>query len=1014
MMSRLRALGPLLPLLLLAPVSLAAQDSAAPAAQPAAVPVGPRYAQPEDPWIYRGTDIPVDPEWLFGEMPNGVRYAVRHNGVPPGQVSIRVRIDAGSLHEQEEERGFAHLLEHLVFRQSRDLGVGEAIPHFQRLGASLGNDTNATTSPTQTVFQLDLPNANATTLDESVRLFSGMIREPVLNATNITTEVPIVLAERRERNGPERRITEATRELFFAGQRLAERSPIGTVETLQGATAESVQAFHTRWYRPEKAMVVIVGDADPQLLAALVERYFGDWEVSGEAPPEPDFGAPDAPAGADPENPVGETLVMVEPGQPRALTYAILRPYEQVTDNLEYNRRLLIGSVAQAIVNRRLETRARSGGGFLYASVQHDKTSRSADGTFVSFAPLTNDWQSALTEVRAVIADAIAQPPSQEEIDRELAEFDVTFANMVEQSRIQAGSQLANDIVNAVDIREAVASPETILEVFRTMRDRFTPEAVHEQTRTLFEGEVIRAMMLTPEAGEADQGALQTAMITPVTALADARGSAEAIAFADLPPVGEPAAPVSRAPLGVFDVEQVTFANGVRALLWPTDNEPGRATVRVRFGQGLSAFAPEEGVYARLGASALVGSGMGELGQNELDRLSTGRKLGFDFHMEEGTFVFEGLTRAEDVADQLYLFAAKLAMPRWDPAPFERAKAAMLLSYGSYNGNPGGVLSRDLDWLLHDRDPRYATPSPDALRGATAEGFREAWSPILTQGPVEVAVFGDFDKEATVQALSRTFGALSARGGVPAAGLPVHAEFPAATPDPVVLTHQGEADQAAAVIAWPTGGGTDGLPQSRKLDILAQVFSNRLMDAMRERLGSSYSPSVGSDWPLDVKGGGNVLAVAQLPPEDVPAFFDAAETIARDLAAKGPEADELARVTEPMRQLLNRMQTGHTFWLNQLAGAGFDPNRLANLRSLWTDYTEPTPAELQALAQQYLASYGGWRLAVMPQQLANAPVIRKPAVAVSGGPVPASTALGSGNGAQSISDVTFADQRPPL
>jgi zinc protease len=1020
MMSRLRALGPMLPLLLLVPVPLAAQDAGASAAQASAVLAGPRYAQREDPWIYRGTDIPVDREWLFGEMPNGVRYAVRHNGVPPGQVSIRVRIDAGSLHEQEQERGFAHLVEHLVFRQSRDLGVGEAIPHFQRLGASLGNDTNATTSPTQTVYQLDLPNATAPTLDESVRLFAGMIREPTLSASNITTEVPIVLAERRERNGPERRIAEATRELFFAGQRLAERSPIGTVEALQGATAEAVRAFHARWYRPEKATVVIVGDADPQLLATLVERYFGDWEGAGEPAADPDFGDPHAPEGADRENPVGETRVVVEPGQPRGLTFAVLRPWEEVTDNIEYNRGLLIDAVAQAIVNRRLETRARSGGSFLYASVQHDKTSRSADATYVALAPLTDDWETALSEVRSVIADATAAPPSQEEIDRELAEFDVTFANMVEQSRIQAGSQLANDIVNAVDIREAVAAPETILQVFRTMRDRFTPEAVHEHTRALFQGEVVRALLLTPEAGVADAGALRSAMLAPVTADGAGRSEGAAIAFADLPQVGEPAPPTAREPLGLFDVEKLTFANGVRALLWPTDNEPGRATVRVRFGQGLSAFSPEEGVYARLGESALVGSGLGELGQNELDRLTTGRKLGFGFRMEEGTFVFEGLTRAEDVADQLYLFAAKLAVPRWDPAPFERTKAAMLLSYDSYNGNPGGVLSRDLDWLLHDRDPRYATPSPEALRGTSVEGFREVWSRILAQGPVEVAVFGDFNKEATVEALSRTFGALQPRAAAPVEGPPVHAAFPAATAQPVVLTHQGEADQAAAVIAWPTGGGTDALPQSRKLDILAQVFSNRLMDALRERLGSSYSPSVGSDWPLDVKGGGNVLAFAQLPPEDVPAFFDAAEEIAQDLAANGPEADELARVTEPMRQLLNRMQTGHTFWLNQLAGAGFDRNRVANMRSLWSDYTEVTPAELQAIARQYLAGYEGWRLAVMPQQLADAPVIRRPGLAAGGGSAPGRSTDGGallapvGVGAQPISDVTFADERPAL
>src|SRR5690606_20604063 len=360
---------------------------------------------------------------------------------------------------------------------------------------------------------------------------------------------------------------------------------------------------------------------------------------------------------------------------------------------------------------------------------------------------LGEDWETPLAEVRAVIADAMAMPPSQAEIDRELAEFDVAFANLVEQRRLQAGPRLADDIVNAVDTREAVAAPETILEVFRAMRARFTPEAIHAHTREMFSGEVVRALLLTPEPGEADPAALRTAMLAEVDGDGGARGSAEAIAFADLPAIGQPVAPSVREPLGVFegsfqsDVEKVTLPNGVRALLWRTENEPGRATVRVRFGRGLSAFTREEAAYVQLGQIALMSAGMGELGQNELDRLATGRKLGLGFRIEEGAFVFEGLTRAEDVADQLYLFAAKLAMPRWEAQPFERAKAAMLLSYGSYNGNPSGVLNRDLDWLLHDKDPRYATPTPEMLSASSLEGFKDVWSRILAEGPVEVSVF---------------------------------------------------------------------------------------------------------------------------------------------------------------------------------------------------------------------------------------------------------------------------------
>lgn len=973
-----RCLRALVPALAVLTLPAAAQDNRQPAVQPEAVQAAvngrditlerPRFLKPADPWIYRGTDIPVDEAWLMGEMPNGLRYAVRSNDVPPGQVSMRVLIDAGSLHERDEERGFAHLVEHLIFRESRDFGNGEAIPYFQRLGASLGNDTNATTSPTQTVYKLDLPNARPAVLVDSVRLFSGMIREPALSTANLAAEIPIVLAERREQAGTDRRIAEATRQVLFAGQRLANRSPIGTVETLQGATQDAVRAFHQRWYRPENAVVVMVGDADAEVLAALVEQYFGDWQVAGEPEAAPHFGDPAAPAGADPANPVGETLVIVEPGQPRNLTYGIMRPWVGVVDNIAYNQENMIGWVAQAIINRRLEAKARTGGTYLYATVGRDKVSRSVDGTFVTFTPIAEDWREALADVREVIADALDHAPGQQEIDRELAEFDVVFVNMLEQARIQAGSQLADEIVGAVDIREAVASPETFLSVFRDMRARFTPQAVLEKTHMLFSGNVIRAVLLTPQADDSDADDLRAALLAPVSGTGNSRDQGAAISFADLPEIGTPAGPVSIEPLGAFEVEKLTFANGVRVLLRPTDNEPGRATVRVRFGSGWQGFAPDEGVYANLGRAALINSGQGPLGQDELDRLATGRKFSFGFAIEEGRFLFEGQTRREDVADQLYLLAAKLAMPRWDVAPVERAKASAVLAYERYGNDPGGILNRDLDWLLRNRDPRFATATPDQMRAATARGFRDVWSRLLAEGPVEVAVFGDIDRDQTIAALARTFGALPPRQPLQLAAGERALGFPAANGQPEVLTHTGEAEQAAAAIAWPTGGGSDGLPQSRKLDLLAQIFANRLLDGMRERVGASYAPYVGSQWPLDVAQGGTLLALAQLQPVHVATFFDEADDIARDLAENGPTQDELARVTEPMRQYLMRAQTGHTFWLNNLEGAAFDPNRVTWLATLGSDLVGTTADEIRALAQRYLLGHGGYRLAVLPQE----------------------------------------------
>lgn len=954
----------------------------------------PSFVQPADKaWLYEGSDVPPDDQWLFGKLPNGLRYAVRRNGVPPRQVSIRVRIDAGSLHEQDSEQGYAHLLEHLLFRESKYLGKAEAISAWQRLGATFGSDANAETSPTHTAYKLDIPNIDKAKLSESFKLLSGMIREPVLSDANVAAERPIVLAEKRERGGAGLRMADLTRQTFFAGQRLSTRNPIGTDATLNAANGKAVRAFYDRWYRPENTVIVVAGDAEPMVLAGLVEQWFADWKGKGKPGTAPAFGDPVAPAGAadpaGPATPIGQLAVGVEPDLPRSLTYAVMRPWRQVQDTIAYNEGLLTDAVAQAIINRRLEARARGGGSFLYAQVQQDDVSRSADATFVTFAPLSADWQAALADVRSVIADALATPPTQEEIDREVAQFDVVFANEVEQETVQAGSSLADNLVNAVDIRETVAAPDVVLSVFRNMKPRLTPETVLRHTRQLFEGTVTRGVYVTPAAGEADAARLRIALAAEAKADTTARLAAQSIAFADLPPVGAPGTITAQAPIGALEIEQVDFANGVKALVWANDAEPGRVTVKVRFGAGWRAFDKDSAVYAALGEQALVGSGVGELGQNELDRLATGRKLGFDFRIDDAVFTLTAQTRSEDVNDQLYLFAAKLATPRWDRDPVIRAKAASELAYNTFSTSPGGVLNRDLEYLATGRDARFATPDPARLKAASPEGFRAVWEPLLKQGPVEVLVFGEFDKAKVVEQLRLTFGALAPRDPISpevAARVP---GFAPPSPRPTVVNHRGDANQAAAVIAWPSGGGTAALRESRQLEILTQLFNNRLLEALRERAGASYSPQVFSRWPTDLASGGRITAAAQLEPAFVPVFFAEAERIARDLAANPPTADELARVTEPLGQLIRRASTGNQFWLYNLEGATQDRARVALLRPLLSDYSQTTPEAMQFLATRYFGAASPFRLAIIPegQTLAEAPppALAKPAAKASKG-----------------------------
>ncbi|WP_119035210.1 M16 family metallopeptidase [Hephaestia caeni] len=949
----------LLSLLFAAPSTLDAQ-STAPAPRDGAT-ASSVFQQPG--WLYEGSDITPDPDWYFGTLPNGLRYAVRHNSVPPGQVSIRVRIDAGSLAESETERGFAHLIEHLSFRGSKGVPDGEARRIWQRLGATFGSDTNAQTTPTQTVYQLDLPAATEASVGESLRLLAGMMAAPNLDKAALDAERPVVLAEQREQPGPQVKFSDLIRTTFFAGQPLADRSPIGNIKTLEAATPAAVQAFHDRWYRPSRTVVVLVGDIDPALGGKLIMQHFGGWKGAGPDPADPDFGTPDKtqPAGA----------ALAEPGLPTLVALATVRPWHFNQDTVIFNQKRMIDMLAARIINRRLETRARAGGSYIQAQVDLDDVSRSVNGTFVNIMPIGDDWEAAVRDVRAVIADAMANPPDQAEIDRAVAEFDSIMKQGVQTAAAEQGTDLADMMVGALDIRETTTSAATSYAILTGAEDKkmFTPASVLASTAKIFDG-IQRAVVSTraPDANAAAK--LAAVMKEDVSGLAGKRKALAATAFSQLPALGAPGKVVSRTAIAGLDMEQVTFANGTRLLLFPNDAEANRVYVNVRFGGGYNALPADRQTPAWAADLALVSSGIGKLGQDDLDALTAGRRIGMDFGIDDDAFSLAAMTSPDDLADQLKLIAGKLAAPGWDPNPVTRARAVMLAGYPSLGGSPAGVLARDLEGLLHNGDPRWTTPDPKTISALTPASFRALWEPLLRQGPIEVQVFGDIPADQAIAEVAATIGALKPRTASKAPAAPI--AFPKHDMSPVVRTHSGPENQAAAVIAWPTGGGVEQIAESRRLDVLAAVFSDRLIDQLRSQAGVSYSPQVVSNWPVGLASGGRLMAVGQVPPDKTAFFFELARKIAADLAATPISEDELQRTVGPLAQYVLRASTGNQFWMQQLGGATNDPRRIAAARAIVGDLKAVTPATLQATAARYLRPDKDWTMEVVPEKVAAA------------------------------------------
>lgn len=906
-------------------------------------------------WFYRGSDIPRDPAWRFGTLPNGVRYAVRRNALPEGQVSIRVRIASGALHEEDRERGWAHLVEHLAFRGSKSFGDREARHIWQTLGASFGSDTNAFTSATQTVYQLDLPHADQAKLDQSLHVLSEMVDTALFDPAAVEAERKIVLQEKGRRPELSTRIQEASWPLIYGGLRYANRDPIGTDETLKAASADALRAFYERWYRPERTTVIMAGDADPAMMERLIAKRFGDWRGTGETPKEPDYGTV--------AKRTDRAGAIAYPGVPYAVSASWVRPYTRRPHTIARERLELAESLAGQILNRRLEAKARGDASYVSAGVGSGSLVNAADITQLSITARDGKWRESLTEAFAVLSDALKTPPSDAEIARELQNLRTAATSAVEGEKTIKSPARAQQLVGAIDRGDVVSNAATTLMLVDRLGPQMTPEVVAEAFARMFEGVGPRLFLIAPNAVVGGNAALEAALAAAEKAAPATRQADRRVTINDLPPLGPPGREVSRRTIRDLGVTIVRFANGSTLTFKQTDYEKGSVGVQLRFGGGTLSLRPDQPTLAWAGAM-LGPTGVADLDLDAMERLLTGRRMSLSFGVGEDAYELRGTTTGRDLEDQLRLLATKIAHPRWDPSVFARYKAGALESYDLAFSSASSRAGREFSGFVRPGDARWAAVEKDQIAQANHDAFKAFFEAQLARGPIEAIVVGDVHLETVVQAMARTVGALPARPAPDPRNIAVRPPRP--DPKPVVFTHEGDRNQAYAMIGWNTFGGLEKLRERRALSVAANMLQVRLFDRLREEEGATYSPSAGSTSSESLPAWGIFYATAEIRPDSADTFFRIAREELAKLAARPVEADEFARAINPVVSGIERRLRTNAYWLSAMENWVSEPQLIEQTRSFLSDYKSMTPEFVRRAIASHVADEGDWSMLVLP------------------------------------------------
>ncbi|EXB38800.1 putative zinc protease pqqL [Morus notabilis] len=263
---------------------------------------------PEDPKIAKKQGfrslklLNVDLEQVIGEQPfgvdygrldNGLFYYVRSNPKPRMRAALALAVKAGSVLEEEDERGVAHIVEHLAFSATTKYTNHDIIKFLESIGSEFGPCQNAMTSADDTVYELFVPVDKPGLLSQAISVLAEFSTEVRISKEDLDKERGPVMEEYREGRNATGRTVDANWVLMMEGSKYAERLPIGLEKVIWTVSAETAKRFYKKWYHLSNMAVIAVGDfSDTQSVVELIKTHFGHKTSEPEPPLIPAFSVP--------------------------------------------------------------------------------------------------------------------------------------------------------------------------------------------------------------------------------------------------------------------------------------------------------------------------------------------------------------------------------------------------------------------------------------------------------------------------------------------------------------------------------------------------------------------------------------------------------------------------------------------------------------------------------------------------------------------------------------------------
>ena len=649
-----------------------------------------------------GLTIPVDPLITVGTLPNGLRYYVRENRLPQARAELRLVVKAGSVLEDEDQRGLAHFVEHMAFNGTRNFPKQEIVSVMQALGMRFGAHVNAHTSFDETVYEMQIPTDNPAVIDRSLTILEDFAHNVSFDPVEIDKERGVILEEWRLGLGAGERIRDAQMPVLLKGSRYAERSPIGTPDIIRNANYDRLKQFYADWYRPDLMAVIAVGDFDKATVEAQIRSRFAAIPAAASPKPRPAYAVP------------GQTgtvySIVTDPEVTQTTIGIFTKMPARDQSTVGAYRQMMAERLFSGMLSARLDEIAEQPNApFLAAQTSRGIFVRTAEVTSLNALVAQGGVERALTALFTEIDRVARFGFTATELDRQGRSVQRFLENAAIEKNKSPSGPLADEFIR--NFLQGEPIPGIVYEY--ALNQRFLPEITLAEINALArEWAPDRNRVVAIIAPEKDKATLpdaakMTAAIAaasgrPLTAYVDAVSTQPLLER--LPTPGRIEAASTNEPLGLTEWR---LSNGVRVVLKPTTFKEDEIVFRAVSPGGTSLAPDRDFIPAETADEVIAQGGLGTLRSLDLNKVLAGRTVSVRADIGETEEALAGGSSRKDLETMFQLIYLTFTAPRPDPVAF-------------------GVFKEQLKVALANQDALPDTAFEDAVTAALTQNHLRA------------------------------------------------------------------------------------------------------------------------------------------------------------------------------------------------------------------------------------------------------------------------------------------------